>query len=222
MKPNISNKQVYIIAVFFLVAVLVFYYLYSKDDTKLVPEVKPEITNEVVNEELKEVEQSNTNEETKPSVSTEVKALTQQAHELYLNEKYKEAVVILNKVLSLQKNEEIYRSLYTNYLALKDYPKAEDAIKKAINAKTSIPNNWNEYATFERYNMKASFGVVSAIYLDALKATNNHIDLLTAYSAYLSDEKKYSEAIVYLEKAITVYPANKVIYQAEIDRLKSL
>jgi len=149
------------------------------------------------------------------------KELITKGHQLYLEEKYEEALVYFKQALRLEQNDRIYRSLYSSYLGLKDYKNAEIAIKKAASGiNKGIPNNWLEYAFFEVSYMKASFEIVSQIYLDALKATDNNIDIITGYASYLVEMKKYDEAIKYLELAITVDSARKSTFQAEIDYLR--
>lgn len=155
------------------------------------------------------------------NTTDEYKALIQKGHELYLAGKYSEALVYFNQAVGLQRNDRIYRSLYTSYLALKNYPEAEKAIRNSVKYNTTIPNNWVEYASFENLYMQASFESVSQIYQDALKATKENIDVVTAYAAYLTEQKKYEEAITYLEKAKSIYPANSSVYQKEIDYLKT-
>ena len=94
------------------------------------------------------------------------------------------------------------------------------AMKKALIADSRIVSNWVEYASFENNYVKASFDIVSKIYLEGLKDTKDNIDLLTNYAAYLTENKKYAEAITYLEKAITINPARKAVFQAEIENLR--
>lgn len=149
------------------------------------------------------------------------KDLIKKGHNLYLNKKYNDALLVFNEALILQKNDRIYRSLYTVYLELKDYKNAEIAIKNAILFNDSIANNWLEYAYFKEYYANASFEEVSDIYMRGLLATKDNIDLLTSYSRFLSENKKYSEAIKYLEKAININPKNEPVYQEEINRLRN-
>ena len=148
--------------------------------------------------------------------------LITKGHELYLKGVYAGALSYFKKALVLEENDRIYRSLYSAYLALKDYKNAEMSIQKAVSLSRAIPNNWVEYAYFENYYMKAPFDVVSKIYLDGLEATKDNIDLITGYIAYLTENKKYPEAIALLEKAIIKNPARKATFQAEIDYLRTL
>lgn len=152
---------------------------------------------------------------------SQYKELIKKGHESYLAEKYEESLSYLKEAVSLQKNDRIHRSLFTVYLAMKNYPEAEKAIQNALKYNKSIPNHWVEYAQFEQYYMNASFEKVSAIYEEALIATKENIDVIVSYASYLVEKNQNQEAIKYLKKAIEVYPQNKDIYQAEIDRLSS-
>lgn len=141
-------------------------------------------------------------------------------HKLYLQEKYEEALPYFKKAVLLEQSDRIYRSLYSVYLGLKDYKNAEIYIKKSVGINGEIPNNWLEYASFENYYMKAPFDVVSQVYLKGLEVTKNNIDLVTNYAGYLTENKKYNEAIVYLKKAIAIDPTRKDAFQAEINSLQ--
>ena len=154
------------------------------------------------------------------NIAPTYKELIAAGHELYKKEKYMEALVYFKKAEKIEQNYSIYRSIYSAYLGLKDYANAEISIKKVVDLSRGIPNNWLEYASFEYYSMKASFEVVSKIYEDALKATKDNINVITAYAAYLVENQKYEQAITYLEKAITIDPARKAVFQAEIDYLR--
>lgn len=154
--------------------------------------------------------------------SSTYQELIKAGHEFYLKEEYAEALSYFKKAASIEQNDRIYRSLYSAYLGLKDYENAEIMIKKTVDGiNKGIPNNWVEYASFENYYLKAPFNVVSQIYLDGLKATKDDINLITSYAQYLAENKKYNEAISYLEKAITIDPERKDTFQAEIEYLRA-
>jgi len=157
---------------------------------------------------------------TKPALAPTYKELITKGHEFYLKGQYTKALSYLQKAVLLEQNDRIYRSLYSVYLGLKDYQNAEMAMKKALIADSKLVSNWVEYASFENNYVKASFDVVSKIYLEGLKDTKNNIDLVTGYASYLTENKKYAEAITYLEKAIIKDPARKDIFQAEIESLR--
>lgn len=63
---------------------------------------------------------------------------------------------------------------------------------------------------------------VKNIYIDALKATNSNIEILTPYAIYLESIGDKTGAIALWEKAITVNPTAKTSYQTQIDRIKAL
>jgi tetratricopeptide (TPR) repeat protein len=149
------------------------------------------------------------------------KDLNQKANEYYVKKDYKNALVYFKKAEVLEKNYVLYRSIYATYLELKDYKNAEIYMQKAISSNPKSSSNWVEYAQFETNYMNASFDAVSKVYLDGLKATKDNINLITSYASYLSLNKKYGEAITYLEKAISIDPARKDIFEKEIQYLKT-
>lgn len=210
----------------FIVIIIVIgaiFYFTSKKTTDALPE---QVIDENTSQE--EVKETPTESPDKGASTTDsdqhqaYKDLLNKANDAYLKQDYTTQLSYLQQALKLEQNSNVYRSLYTAHKELKQYEDARAMIKKAVDLSKKYPNHWVEYASFEHLYMKSSFEVVSKIYLDALVATQNHLDLLTAYSAYLVEYKKYPEAITYLEKAIIAYPKNTAIYQAEIDRLKSL
>src|SRR3989344_4728637 len=211
----------YIVALVLLLIVVVGIFLFAKRGQA------PDVINEVVKqeEEIKVPKNENIEVPATPTnavSSTTYKELITAGHKLYLQEKYAEALPYFKKALMLEQSDRIYRSLYSVYMGLKDYTNAEISIKKSVTINRQIPNNWLEYASFENYYKKASFDVVSKVYLDGLKATKDHIDLITNYAGYLTENKKYTEAITYLEKAISIDSSRKDIFQTEIDNLRTL
>lgn len=201
--------------------------VYKKDIDKDIENIDLENTEKVentdtVDEDKEVIKEENKNSETNSNSLVKYQELITLGHQYYLKNDYKTALNYFNQAVALQKNDRIYRSLYSTYLALGDYENARKSIKNSVSFNSGIPNNWVEYASFENNYMKSSFDVVSKIYQDALKATKENIDVLTSYSAYLTENKKYAEAITYLEKAKLAKPANASIYQSEIDRLNTL
>lgn len=61
---------------------------------------------------------------------------------------------------------------------------------------------------------------VDSTYLDAIKATDDHIDIITMYAASLARQGRKEDAIKYWKLAQTVLPSRTNIYQQEIDSLK--
>lgn len=209
MKMDSNQKYTYVFVLLVIVAGIFFL---AKREPVLAPTEEPveEVTQEV----------SNLEEKPAPAPSLTYRELITKGHELYLKERYTEALTYFKKAASIEQNDRIYRSLYSAYLGLKDYKNAEIAIIKSLGINNGIPNNWLEYASFEHLYLKASFDVVSKIYLDGLKATKDDINLITAYASYLTENKKYNEAISYLEKAIIIDPSRQDTFQTEIEYLR--
>ena len=208
------KSYLYIIVVLLIIGGLSFFARRS---------VAPEQLSDIQGQSLQEPEITPIKDTAKlaPVSAPTYKELITKGHEFYLKGQYTEALPYLKKAVLLEQNDRIYRSLYSVYLGLKDYQNAEMAMKKALIADSRLASNWVEYAYFENYYVKASFDIVSKIYLEGLKDTKDNIDLVTSYAAYLAENQKYTEAIAYLEKAITIDPARKSIFQAEIESLRA-
>ena len=61
---------------------------------------------------------------------------------------------------------------------------------------------------------------IKALYIDALKATNSNIEIITPYAIYLASIGDKTQAITYWQMAIKVNPMAKSSYETEIAELQ--
>lgn len=95
-------------------------------------------------------------------------------------------------------------------------PYIDDAIMLA----PETPELWRLKIDMLSEIHKNDLKAVDSAYLDAIEATDNHIDVITMYAASLSRQGRKEEAINYWKLAQTVLPSRTNIYQQEIDSLK--
>ena len=128
----------------------------------------------------------------------------------------------IEQALKLDPKNPYLMQTYASLLANRgDVTGAMIWIDKALAIKFDEPNFWYLKIELATVLSKSNFNNISDVYLRALEATNNNIDMITSYARFLGQADKGQESITYWQKAIELYPANKATYQAEIDRLKA-
>lgn len=135
---------------------------------------------------------------------------------------YGKAKEIIEKAMYLDSKDSNLIQVYSSLLALMgDKNLALSYINKAIAISGLNPNYWLWKLDLEKDN-GVSVKSLELIYKNALKETGNDLNIVTTYAQFLEDQKRNNEAIIQWKKAIEIYPANKAIYQAEIDRLQKI
>lgn len=170
----------------------------------------------------------NSNQETKVLVKDQTnKALLDQkmkeATTLFLKKDYEGAINVYNQALSIEKSEYVYAGLYSAELATKDYENAEKAILSAIDQNSASSDYWSWYLVLLQDAMGAPREKLDQVYNKSLNSVldNKKINIMTQYARVLENIKDYSGAIAHWQKAITLNPSMKEVYQREIDILKS-
>jgi tetratricopeptide (TPR) repeat protein len=131
---------------------------------------------------------------------------------------YQGAIESVDKVAAeRQGNSRIYLTYATAYQGLGDKAKARDNIVKVMAMDDETPENWIKY--FEIFD-DLDPAMKDAKYTEALKKTNNNIELVKIYAKYLESQGNKEKAIIYWEVARNVDPANASTYEAEIQRLR--
>lgn len=119
------------------------------------------------------------------------------------------------------KNSNIISTYSSLIAAMGDKETALVYIDKAIELYGAESNYWLWKIDLEK-ELNSSVTNIEQVYKDALTKTDNDLNIVVSYAQFLESQKRYTESISYWEKAITIYPTNKSVYQAEIERLKSL
>ncbi len=146
-----------------------------------------------------------------------------EASALFLKKDYQGAIDLYNQALSIEKSEYAYAGLYSAELATKDYISAEKAILSAIEQNSASSDYWSWYLVLLQDAMGAPREKLEQVYNKALNSVldNKKINIVTQYARVLENIGDYSGAITQWEKAITLNPSMKDIYQKEIDTLKA-
>ncbi len=95
---------------------------------------------------------------------------------------------------------------------------AMEAIDHAIVLSPTLPDLWNTKIDFLRVLHKNNLKNLDSTYRNALKKTNNSIDIVSGYAHYLEQMGKKSESIEYYKKATEMNPQGKYEYQDAINR----
>jgi tetratricopeptide (TPR) repeat protein len=146
-----------------------------------------------------------------------------EASALFLKKDYQGAIDLYNQALSIEKSEYAYAGLYSAELATKDYISAEKAILSAIEQNSASSDYWSWYLVLLQDAMGAPREKLEQVYNKALNSVldNKKINIVTQYARVLENIGDYNGAITQWEKAITLNPSMKDIYQKEIDTLKT-
>lgn len=91
-------------------------------------------------------------------------------------------------------------NLYHYYL--KDYPKAEVAMKKSIEIENVYPPSYVNLVELYTLSYTEKKGLAEEVLLDGLKNTNNHIVLEVTLAQLYAEEGKTEEARIYFEKVL--------------------
>lgn len=112
-------------------------------------------------------------------------------------------------------------ALFHIYLDMGDNDSALAGIKKAIELKPENAELWRQYIQIEKEKFSASDEKIEEIFSDAIKKTNSSVDIITVYAQFLESKGDLMGAIEQWKKAIAGFPANKDLYQEEINRMES-
>jgi Tfp pilus assembly protein PilF len=131
---------------------------------------------------------------------------------------HQDALNSLDKVPQEKTNNSIVSATYAiAYQGVGDNSKAKESISKAISIDNYIPEYWISY--FEIYQDLDPVAK-DAKFIEALKISNNNIELVKMYAKFLESQGNKEKAIIYWEVARNVDPANASTYEAEIQRLR--
>jgi tetratricopeptide (TPR) repeat protein len=115
-----------------------------------------------------------------------------------------------------------YFSLYQVYMQMTDYSSARDSIKKVIALGKADIEIWKLYIQLEKEKFNLPADEMKQIYAQALKGTENNINLVAAYAQYLEEQGDLKGAIEQWKDAIKINPAEKDNYEKDIVRLEQM
>lgn len=112
-----------------------------------------------------------------------------------------------------------YSNIGSAYYTLKQFPEAENAFLKAIELQ---PNNVNVYTKlYDLYfhGLKRYPHQMNAFFTDAMKNTNNDINIVKLYASYLEEINDPESALPIWQSLLQVEPDNS-LYKAKIEALQ--
>lgn len=112
----------------------------------------------------------------------------------------------------------IWQVYSTLLLAMQDQKASLRAIDKAISINSANSDYWRWKAEIIKKHYYDQ-NRLDNLYIEALDKTKNSINIITAYAQFLEDIGNLQGARDYWQKAIDLYPTNRVGYEAEIRRI---
>jgi tetratricopeptide (TPR) repeat protein len=129
-----------------------------------------------------------------------------------------EAIAALDKIKDANQNNAGLWNRYTIiYRDMGDLTKALDSAKRAVDLDKTVPEYWLAYIDL---SAKESADFVKNLYQQALQNTENNINIITAYAAFLEKIGDKQGAIEQWQKATQSNPQKKAEYEMEIKRLQ--
>ena len=140
----------------------------------------------------------------------------------FLVKNYDQAIAYYKQALDYKNSDAVYSRLFSAYNAQNNIDQARISLEKAISINPGYTDYWITKLIFLNEKTSMSFLDLKTIYEDGLKKVDpkTKINLVTSFAAIAENNTKNTEAIALWEYAIQLYPQNKLVYQAEIDRLK--
>ncbi|MBX4191379.1 MAG: hypothetical protein KW804_01100 [Candidatus Doudnabacteria bacterium] len=115
-----------------------------------------------------------------------------------------------------------YSALFQVQYDRGNYEEANKNIKTAIEKDEKNPDLRRKYIFLQQDKLNASNEKLDQLYIEALRATDSNVDIITVYAEYLERVGNLPKAIEYWKQAITLNSKNKALYQAEIVRIEKL
>ncbi len=139
----------------------------------------------------------------------------------FLSKDYQQSIIHYNEALSYVNSQIAYMRLFNTYNIMGDNKKAIEVIDKAIALKPMFTDYWNTKMQYLDEKTDMSFTELKAIYTQGLSKVDSKskVNLITVFARIAENKGEKVEAIKLWQKAIELVPENKIIYQAEIDRL---
>lgn len=157
--------------------------------------------------------------------STELKKIS---YEEYLQQgiNYESTSELDKAIGAYKKAAEVLPTAYVPYSNLgsiyehnKEFSKAEEAFKTALSIDPQSVSVYRKLYELYRYDLKQNSQEITLFFKDALKQTNNSIDLTKLYASYLEDINNLESALIVWKAFLQAEPNNE-IYAAKIKSLE--
>ncbi len=206
-----KKKEWIYILIFGIIVAGVIVFLPEKD-----PSIEEIIEEDILNEEGEE----------QIEIPEEYFDLLREARDLIDEEKYSEAIAVVEDALELHEGFQAYLTLAAVHDFTRDYSAKKDALYEVIYTFGNLDSKyWRSYID-ALIQIEIDSDTIMAVYEDGItriRATvnavgvNHLIDMYTGYASYLGGNQMYAEAIDYLERALAIDPERSEIYNSEIE-----
>jgi len=141
-----------------------------------------------------------------------------------MSKEYEKAISFYQQALKYNDADVVYARLFTVYNIQNNTVKAIESINNAIKRFPAFTEYWVTKLVYLDEKTNTSFAELKQIYTDGLSKVDSRTktNLVISFARIAESNGMKDEAIAAWQKGIELYPSNKSIYQAEIDRLKSL
>jgi tetratricopeptide (TPR) repeat protein len=219
-KNNITNGSVLLIITLIIIGFLVF----KKDKTSEITE--PENNSIGTTEDQGLLENKNEGNIITPVSSFDKEKFNlamNNAQKAYVNKEYAQAINYYNEALTYKASDKVYTGLTLVYSSLNNWAKALESINLAIKINPLPPDYWNWKLDLMDEKTDSSYQDLKKVYNEGLYKVDQKtkVNLVTHFTIIAENNNEIQEAINIWKYAIELYPKNKTIYQAEIDRLQA-
>lgn len=144
----------------------------------------------------------------------------QQGINLETKGEFLKAVDSYKKASELSPTEYVpYSNAGSVYYNLKKYTEAEDHFLKALELSPSSVSVYTKLYEVYFYGMKRNKEQMTAFFQDALKNTNNDINIVRMYAIYLEEIAQYESALAIWQSLLKFEPDN-ASYKAKVEALQ--
>ena len=233
-KEQTRNLAIVIISIV-LIGGGIFYYQKQNKSTDLA--VKPpsnesesdQITNQTTSSSLGQKSAVNTSSKGSTTINkveniAKFNLAMDGARKSFLARDYDRSIVYYNEALLYNdKADTAYSGLFIVYSAQNNIDKARIALENAIKLNPRFTEYWIEKLVILDEKTTLSYADLKRIYQEGLAKVDpaTKINLVTSFARISENNGEKDEAMALWGYAIEIYSQNKLIYQAEIDRLQN-
>ncbi len=222
MKKSKLFKSILILILIGVVLVII-YFVFNIKKENIINNSESNVQVPASNEEIKEdtnIPLTN-NQNVIDSNQKKFDEALSKGEQYFIKRDYTKAIEYYNEALKYKNSDIPYYRIYVVYSAQSNYTKAIEYLDKAIKIEPTSTEYWISKIDLLNSQKDSQYSVLKEVYNQGLSASMNltRINLVTHFARISGQRGETAEAIKLWQKAIEMYPQNKDIYQAEIDRL---
>lgn len=220
-----KNKLTNYIIIGAVLIVLIFV-IYRNVSKNKINNENPEANNQSITEEMADTSDElkdtpNSASVAKSNDKEKFNSLIKLAQQSLIKKDYAKSMDYYNQALVYEKSDIVYSGMFNVYSAQSNWNKALEVLDKAIEFNPGYTDYWAWKIQILDEKTGASFQELNAIYQKGYEASfdRTKLNLITFFANIADRNGEKIEAIGLWNKAITLNPDMKSVYQAEIDRL---